>query len=103
MIVQFLFDPEKWEVAGEGLVFEMPGVPMAGDGVSISRPGQEGCTNFIVRRTCWDLDYPEEGPAHRYAGESVIGTTNAVTVECEFVVGPYSSEEHKKAGAGRVK
>ncbi|MAF95874.1 MAG: alpha/beta hydrolase [Rhodospirillaceae bacterium] len=95
MKVQFLLFPDEGEEPDHTLMFELPGVPQVGDCVTISHPGQEGCTNFIVRRTHWDLDHPGLGPSHR-AGESVVGTASAVTVECEFAVGPYSSEEHKR-------
>lgn len=98
MEVQFLLFPDEGEEPDHTLMFELPGVPQAGDFVTISHPGQEGCTNFIVRRTQWDLDHPDLGPSHR-AGEFVVGTMSAVTVECTFAVGPYSSEEHKGVAA----
>ena len=71
----------------------------AGDRVTISRPGQEGCSNFVVRRTQWDLEFPDDNRSHR-AGEIIVGSTNSVTVECTFAVGPYSSEEHKRTAPG---
>ena len=99
MKVKFLLFPDEGEEADHSLEFDLPGVPQAGDQVTISHPGQEGCTNFIVRRTLWDLDHPHMGPSQR-AGETTVGSTNAVTVECEFQIGPYSSEEHKGVAAG---
>ena len=95
MKVQFLLFPDEGDEPGHSLTFDLPGVPQAGDRVTITRPGQEGYTNFIVRRTQWDLDFPDVVTSHR-AGEIVVGTTSAVTVECAFAVGPYSSEEHKR-------
>lgn len=99
MNIQFLLFPDEGDKPDHCLTFDLPGVPQAGDRVTISRPGQEGCTNFIVRRTLWDLDFPDAVMSHR-AGEVVVGTTSAVTVECAFAVGPYSSEEHKGVTAG---
>jgi len=94
MKVQFLLLTDGEDEPNHGLTFELPGVPQPGDKVTISRPGQVGCTDFTVRRIHWELGHPSLGPSHR-ASEFVIGTTNTVTVECEFTVGPYSSEEHK--------
>ncbi|MBT3400394.1 MAG: hypothetical protein HN420_10425 [Rhodospirillaceae bacterium] len=94
MKVQFLLFPDDGDEPDHTMTFELPGVPQAGDRVTISHPGQEGCANFIVRRIRWDLDHPDPEPHHR-AGEIVEGTLSAVSVECTFVVGPYSSEEHK--------
>ncbi|MBC8339893.1 MAG: hypothetical protein ISR51_02115 [Rhodospirillales bacterium] len=96
MKIQFLLFPDDGDEPDHNLMFDLPGVPQAGDRVTISHPGQEGCTDFIVRRACWDLDHPDPGPHHR-AGEVIVGTTNSVTVECIFAVGQYSSEEHKPA------
>lgn len=95
MRVELILVPIEDEEPHHKLEFEMPGAPQTGDRVTISRPGQSGSTEFLVTRTCWTLDYPEMGSIH-HAGECVVGTTNSVTVECEFVAGPYSAEEHKK-------
>ncbi len=94
MKIQFLLFPDEGDEPDHSLTFDLPGVPQAGDRVTISHPGQEGCTNFIVRRTLWGLDHPDPKPHYR-ADEIVVGTTSAVTVECTFAVGSYSSEEHK--------
>ncbi len=95
MNIQFLLFQDEGDEATQSLIFDLPSVPQAGDRVTISRPGQEGYSSFIVRRTRWDLDYPEEKISHR-AGEIVVGSTSTVSVECIFAVGSYSSEEHKK-------
>lgn len=94
MNIQILLIPIDGETADHGVIFDMPGVPQAGDCVTIERPGQTGSTSFIVRRTFWHLDSPDVDASHP-AGERVVGTTSAIAVECEFAVGPYSSEEHK--------
>ena len=96
MRVELILEPVEGEEPHHKLEFEMPGAPRTGDCVTISRPGQSGCTDFIVRRTCWTLDYPEMESKH-HAGECVVGSTSSVAVECEFVAGPYSAEEHKRS------
>ena len=98
MRIELALAPSEDEESHHRLVFEMPGVPHVGDCVTISRPDQAGNTEFIVRRTCWTLDSRETGPIH-HVGESAVGTTSSVTVECEFVAGPLSSEEHKRITA----
>lgn len=96
MYIQFLLFQDEGDEPDHSLTFDLPGVPQAGDSVTISRPGQEGSSNFVVRRTRWDLDFPNDKPAYR-AGEIIIGSTSGVTVECVFAVGSYASEEHKQA------
>lgn len=98
MRVELVLVPIEDEEPHHNLMFEMPGVPQTGDCVTISRPGQSGSTEFVVRRTCWTLNHPETGSNH-HAGESIVGSTVSVAVECEFAAGPYSSEEHKKFSA----
>jgi len=95
MKIQFLLFPNEGDEPDHSLTFDLPGVPQVGDRVTISHPGQEGYANFVVRRAQWDLDFPDVETSHR-AGENVVGITSAVTVECAFMVGPYSSEEHKR-------
>jgi hypothetical protein len=101
MRVELALVPIEGEEPHHRLAFEMPGVPQIGDCVTISRPGQSGNTEFIVRRIHWTLNHRETGPA-QHAGETVVGTTTAVTVECEFVAGPYSFEEHKSIAVSGV-
>lgn len=94
MKVQFLLFPLGGEEPDQSLEFDVPGVPQPGDCVMISRPDQSGSSEYIVRRTLWDLESPDAEHAHR-AGDAAIGTANTISVECEFHVGQYSSEEHK--------
>ncbi len=101
MRVELVLVPIEDEEPHHKLVFEMPGVPQAGDCVTISRPSQSGNTELIVGRTCWTLDCPETGSIH-HAGETVVGTTKSVTIECKFVAGPFSSEEHKSFAVNSV-
>ncbi len=95
MMMQFLLFQNGEDEPIQSLAFDLPGVPQTGDLVTISRPDQEGCSDFIVRRVQWDLDYPDSKTTHR-ADKIVIGSARAVTVECTFALGPYSSEEHKR-------
>ena len=98
MKIELVLAPFEEEEPHHRLVFEMPGVPQAGDCVTISRPDQSGNTEFIVRRTSWALNSYETGATHQ-ADASAVGTTSSVTVECEFVAGPFSSEEHESIAA----
>lgn len=96
MKVQLQIIPDEPEESDHCLAFEMPVVPQIGDCLTISRSGQAGSSDFCVRRIRWMLDCADGGTHHR-ADENVVGTTNAVMLECEFEVGPYSSEEHQRA------
>jgi hypothetical protein len=98
MRVELVLMPIQDEEPHHRLMFEMPGVPQAGDCLTISRPGQSGHTEFAVTRACWTLDYPEPGWLH-HAGETVVGTTSSVTVECAFVAGGLIAQaRHAVAG-----
>jgi hypothetical protein len=99
MKVHLIFAPRDADEPIDGLEFDMPDAPRPGDRITIQRPGQEGATDFIVRQRSWMLEHPQCAPAPE-AGKSVVGSTRAVTIECEFTVGAYSSEEHKRVAAG---
>jgi hypothetical protein len=77
------------------LEFELPGVPQPGDYISITRPGQQGTEDFIVRRSWWYLEHPEPEQVVATA-RARIGKTQRLTVECEFARSPYSSENHRR-------
>ena len=100
MKVQLYFVPPGGGEADYSLDFDMPAVPRPGDYISIRRPIKAasefpGTCDFIVRRTWWSLDYPNND-LYQSEGEEVYGTTTNVIVECEFAIGPWSSEEHKR-------
>jgi len=76
--------------------FELPGIPQAGDYISVMRPGGQGTSDFIVRRTWWHLEYPNNAGVGR-ADNPVYGSVHSVVVECEFAKGMYSSEEHLRS------
>ena len=48
-----------------------------------------------MKRIWWSLDYPNND-LYQIEGEEVYGTTTSLMVECEFAIGPWSSEEHKR-------
>lgn len=96
MKVRLVFVPPGGGEADYMLDFELPGVPQPGDYISIQRPKQNGTIDFIVRRSWWYLDYPNDdlyGDVHNL----VYGMARVVVVECEFAIGPASSEEHLRA------
>ncbi|MFQ5954606.1 MAG: hypothetical protein ACE5JZ_06050 [Kiloniellales bacterium] len=99
MRVHVVLVPTEREEPAGGLAFEMPDVPRPGDHVTIQRSDQEGTSDFIVRRRYWTLEHPKCAPVHPHTGESIVGVTRAVTIECEFAVGSLPSEEHKKIPA----
>ncbi len=98
MRIDLVFMPGEGEQRERAMAFEMPGVPQVGDQVTIARPGQAGTAGFVVRRVRWALRHPE--PASAQCGAApVAGTTDSVVVECDFVPGPYSAEEHQPAAS----
>jgi len=103
MRVHIVLPPTERVGPADGLVFEMPDVPRPGDFITIQRRGQEGTTDFVVRRRLWTLEHPSCAPAHPHAGEAPVGATRAVAIECEFAVGSLPSEEHWKVPVGALR
>jgi len=95
-------DTQDEDVFAHGLEFEMPEVPRVGECVVLSRPDQAGSTSFIVTAVHWGLKYPEKN-LHPRADAHVVGEAGVVTLECEFVLGPSVSEEHKQSGGADAK
>jgi hypothetical protein len=96
MKVQLVFVPPDGGEADYSLHFELPSVPHPGDYISVKRPGEDGTADFIVRRSWWSLDYPDadlSGKGRQPKSGRVVG----VAVECEFALGGYSSEGHKRS------
>jgi hypothetical protein len=85
--VHLSFVPPGGGETDYSLIIEMPTVPQTGDYISITRPGQQGAEDFIVKRTWWNVEYNNNN----------IGSTKDFWVECEFALGPYSSEIHQKS------
>jgi hypothetical protein len=93
MKVRLVFVPPGGGDAEFSLEFELPSVPQPGSYISITRPDQQvGTEDFIVRRNLWHLEHPTTGAY----GEGATGTMRVLGVECEFALGPYSSDEHRR-------
>lgn len=95
MKVEIVFMPEDGEEPHHAMTFEMPALPRVGDEITIARASQAGAATVVVRRVHWTLAHP--GVPATPGGRAVAGTTGGVTVECEFVPGPASAEEHRPA------
>jgi hypothetical protein len=61
MKATLVFVPPGGGEADYSLQFDLPAVPQPGDYISVTRPGQEGYEDFIVRRARWVLSYPSSG------------------------------------------
>ena len=90
MKARLVFVPPGGGEAEYTLDFDLPSVPQVGDYVSVTRPGEDGTADFIVRRAWWALNYPSVGVAH---GGGVL---HSVIVECEFAHGPRPSAAHQR-------
>lgn len=91
----FVFVPPGGGEADYHLDFEVPAIPQSGDYISITRPGEQGSEDFIVRRSWWNLKYPDSN-LYKNSADATHGHLTDVVFECEFAKGPYSSESHKK-------
>lgn len=94
MKVRLVFVPPGGGEADYSLHFDLPGIPQPGDYISVKRPDQDGTADFIVRRSWWHLNYPNN-KAIETAGDTGTGSLTELTVECEYSIGPYASTEHK--------
>ncbi len=100
MKVNLVFASAEGRERAHDLIFDLPAVPGRGDHLTITRPGQAGTTDLVVRRVYWALDHPDE--SHR-ADRPVAGTLAAVTVECDLALGSYAQEEHRDPTAALAK
>ena len=91
MKVNLSFVPPGGGETDYSLTIEMPEIPQQGDYITVTRPGQNGSENFIVKWTWWTLEFVDS---------KNIGTTKELWVECEFAVSPFSSDDHKRACEG---
>ncbi len=98
MKARLVFVPPGGGEADYSLLFDLPGVPQAGDYISIQRGEEPGTEDFIVRRTWWHLNTPETRAAVA-AEDERMGEIADLVVECEFAVGHYSHDDHKAACA----
>jgi hypothetical protein len=100
--VRLLFVPPGGGETNYGLDFNLPSIPQPGDYITVTRPNQEGSEDFIVRRTWWQLEYPE-GPNTQDARTFTPGALKNAYVECEFAKGPFSSESHLRSCGDKAK
>ena len=98
MRATLVFVPPGGGEADYQLDFDVPGVPQPGDYITIRRKGEGVATteDFIVRRSWWHLATPETRPAI-LDGFAKAGSMTGAVVECEFALGPNSSEDHKRS------
>lgn len=96
MKATLVFVPPGGGESEYSLDFELPGVPQPGDYISVTRPGTEGMADFIVRRCWWQLSYPND-ELYRDADSQTKGKVEYLLVQCEYALGPHSSEEHKRS------
>lgn len=100
--VHLSFVPPGGGESDYSLAMNMPALPRAGDYISVQRPpfqGKEehvGLQDFIVRRVWWSCEYPDDGSGTHTAENQPVGSCEA-WIECEFAIGPMSSEAHKRA------
>jgi hypothetical protein len=99
---RLLFVPPGGGETDYALEFDLPGVPQRGDYISVTRPGQTGTEDFIVRRTWWLLDYPHKSEMrvsepNKELPPAPMGAVKQLCVECEFALGPYPSDDHKRS------
>lgn len=97
MQATLVFVPPGGGEVDYSLDFELPSVPQLGAYISIRRSDERTTEDFIVRRTWWHLGYPDTGFARPSEAPPVYGSVRDITVECEFAVGPYSKENHRRA------
>ncbi len=94
MNVTLTFVPPGGGESDYSLNFDLPGIPRPGDYIRVRRPKQTGSEDFIVRRTWWNLNFPDTEPVEDTPS---TGKPRDIYVECEFALGHFSSEEHKKS------
>lgn len=107
MRIRLVAVPPGGGEADYSLTMECPGVPQVGDYVSVMReykgdgPDKDhiGTEDFIVRRVRWGFTFPDDGKHYHESGAEPVGATDAIVIECEMAIGPYSSPAHKR-GAG---
>lgn len=101
MLVDLAFVPPGGGETDYWLQFDLPALPRPGDYIRITRPpidkdAYNGSIDFLVRKTIWHLDYPNN-EIYSSPEKAATGSTTGIVVECEFSLSPYSSESHKQA------
>ena len=95
MKMTLVFVPQGGGEADYSLEFDLPGVPQHGDYISVRRPETQGTADFIVRRTWWGLSHPETRVSSPGTEAPLYGKAEGLMVECEYAIGPHSSDSHK--------
>jgi hypothetical protein len=106
------------------LDFDLPAPPASGDHIAIERPATPGFQDYIVRRVWWWLRHPKPETPEADAAmpptsaepptpaeptgngkyrrrisspdQDAAGAVQRRMVECEYALGPYSSEAHER-------
>jgi len=89
--------------ADYSLRMTVPALPREGDYLTVLRKdaaGKDrefpGTEDFIVRRVWWTFEFPDDGEIYHVAGEDPVGQVGQIGIECEYAIGPYSSQTHKR-------
>ena len=99
MIAKFVFVPPDGGEADFSLDFQIDTPPQPGDYITIRRPDEHGTSDFVVRRCWWQLKHPISAMTGQVdaATPDQYGEVTGLVIECEFAVGPFSSETHKRS------
>ncbi|AXR66613.1 hypothetical protein [Leptospira mayottensis] len=87
MKIYLIFVPPGGGEADYQLQLESNSIPQPGDYITIKRKGVDGTEDFIAKRSWWSLSLEKEDG---------VCKVDSVSVECEFALGPFSSENHKR-------
>lgn len=88
MKVNLSFVPPGGGKTEDSITVELPEIPRQGDYISVTRKGQTGTENFIVKRTWWNIAVDGSKPA---------ASAKEIRVECEFASSPLSNDTHERA------
>ncbi|HVW74762.1 MAG TPA: hypothetical protein VHC39_14095 [Rhizomicrobium sp.] len=82
------------------LEFALPEIPRVGDYLSIQRPDHRKPygEDLVVRQVWWRLAHSETGPIA--TDPPKVGKVDEIYVECDPVIGPWSSDDWRNANSG---
>ncbi len=89
MKIQFNFVPQGGGETDFTQIIEMPSVPNVGDYITMGSSESGGTEDFIVKRSWYYIKREDDKVSP--------GTCEEIVVECEFAIGPFSSDSHKKS------
>ncbi len=87
MQVRLCFVPMGGGEVDHVIDVEMPQIPRSGDYLLISREGEIGNRDYVVKRTWWNLRTTQDEKT----------TFEGINVECEYAKGAMSSSEHLRS------